>query len=73
MRVIRLIFFIVCFIFYPSIAFSYLGPGMAGGIVIATLGIIIAIFVGLFGVIWFPIRKYLLKIKKKKKKENDPY
>tara|TARA_Y100000294_G_C8391852_1_gene271138 strand:- start:149 stop:289 length:141 start_codon:yes stop_codon:yes gene_type:complete len=46
---------------------------MAGGIVIATLGIIIAIFVGLFGVIWFPIRKYLLKIKKKKRKENDPY
>ncbi len=47
---------------------AYLGPGVGGGVIAATLGIIIAIFAALFGLIWFPIKK-LLKNRKKKKEQ----
>ena len=39
---------------------------MGGGVIAATVGIIIAIFAALFGLIWFPLKK---PIKKEKKKE----
>jgi len=56
----------------PSPSFAYLGPGIGGGIIAATLGIIIAILAALFGLIWFPIKKLINKrkenqIKKSKK------
>ncbi len=48
---------------------AYIGPGMAGGVVAATIGIIIAIFSLIFGILWFPIKRYLNS--KKKKNENN--
>ena len=55
---------ILTFISTPS--FAYLGPGIGEGVLVATLGVIIAIFAGLFGLIWFPIKKLLKKRKEKK-------
>jgi hypothetical protein len=52
-----------------SSSYAYLGPGIGGGVVAATFGIIIAIFGGLFGLLWFPI-KNLLKKRNEKKKNN---
>tara|TARA_A100001015_G_C15009264_1_gene722230 strand:- start:295 stop:825 length:531 start_codon:yes stop_codon:yes gene_type:complete len=49
-------------------ASAYLGPGIGGGILAATLGIIIAILAGLIGIIWFPLKKLYKKIQDKKKK-----
>ena len=54
---------------FTSVSFAYLGPGMGGGIILATLGVIIAIFASLFAIIWYPLRK-LLKKKNKKLKKN---
>ena len=59
-----LIIFILFFFTNPS--FSYLGPGVGGGIIAATLGVIIAILAALFGLRWFPIRKMLHKKKSNK-------
>lgn len=56
---------ILCLIATPS--FAYFGPGIGGGAIAATIGIVVAIFAGLFGLIWFPIKR-LLKIYKKDKK-----
>lgn len=70
----KLIFFILIFIAFPdNPSYSYLGPGVGGGILAATLGIIIAIFAFLIGIIWFPIKKILKRKEKKKedKKEID--
>ena len=47
--------------------FAYLGPGMAGGVIAAIFGLIIAFFIGLFGIIYYPIKR-ALKNKKSKKK-----
>ena len=54
---------------FTSVSFAYLGPGMGGGIILATLGVIIAIFASLFAIIWYPLRK-LFKKKNKKLKKN---
>ena len=47
---------------------AYIGPGIGGGIILATIGIIVAILAAIFGIIWFPIKRL---IKKRKKKDTD--
>ena len=42
---------------------------MAGGVIAATIGIILVIFSLIFGILWFPIKRYLNS--KKKKNENN--
>tara|TARA_Y100000816_G_scaffold285784_1_gene265920 strand:- start:1473 stop:1691 length:219 start_codon:yes stop_codon:yes gene_type:complete len=54
------------FFFINSWSYAYLGPGVAGGAILATIGVIIAIFASLFGLIWFPIKRLLKKRKEKK-------
>ncbi len=63
---------IIIFFSFVSAAYAYLGPGIAGGVLAATLGIVIAILAAIFGVIWFPLKRFLKrrkeeKIKKQKK------
>ena len=65
----KLILIFLFFIFLPTQSYAYLGPGVGGGVIAATLGIIVAIFVGLFGLIWFPIKR-LFKKKRENKKNN---
>ena len=51
--------------------YAYLGPGMSGGILAATSGIIVAIFGLLFGILWFPIKRFFKNRKKKKENKKD--
>lgn len=64
----RIIFITILF-FYSTSANSYIGPGMGGGVIMATLGIVIAIFIGIFSILWFPIKRLLSR---KKNKFQDP-
>ena len=60
---------IFLFLFFASIsspAEAYIGPGMAGGVIVAILGLLVAIFAGIFGILWFPIKRFLKKQSKKK-------
>ena len=45
--------------------FAYLGPGMGGGVIAAIFGIIAAFFLGLWGILYYPIKR-AFKNKKKK-------
>ena len=65
----KLILIILLFFFLNTSSYAYLGPGVGGGVIAATIGLIVAILAALFGLIWFPI-KSLLK-KRKEKKENN--
>tara|TARA_B100000035_G_C20784994_1_gene458578 strand:- start:388 stop:600 length:213 start_codon:yes stop_codon:yes gene_type:complete len=65
MRQIIISFFLILFI--SNTSYAYLGPGIGGGVIAATLGIIVAIFAALFGLIWFPLKKILKKRKEIKK------
>ena len=63
LRIISLIIFLVLI---GNTASAYIGPGMTGGVIAATIGIIVAILAALFGLIWFPIKRLLKKRKEKK-------
>ena len=49
-----------------STLFAYIGPGMGGGVIAAIFGIIAAFFLGLWGILYYPIKR-AFKNKKKKK------
>lgn len=58
---------IVIFLTCISSAHAYIGPGMGGGLIAATIGVIVAIFAALFGILYFPIKRYVRERKNKKK------
>ena len=59
-----------------STLFAYIGPGMGGGVIAAIFGIIAAFFLGLWGILYYPIKRAFKNKKNKKmlsknKKENN--
>ena len=68
-------FVLISFIFNSTNSlFAYIGPGMGGGVIAAIFGIIAAFFLGLWGILYYPIKR-MLKNKKKEKmlsKNNKP-
>ena len=65
--------FLIFLVSAETLAFGYIGPGMGGGVIAATVGIIIAIFAALFGLIWFPLKKLIKKRKEKKELEKKKF
>jgi O-antigen/teichoic acid export membrane protein len=47
-----------------SSASAYIGPGMGGGVFAAVLGVIGAILLALFGILYYPIKRMLKNRKK---------
>ena len=56
------------FSFFSSL-FAYIGPGMGGGVIAAIFGIIAAFFLGLWGILYYPIKR-AFKNKKNKNMKN---
>ena len=52
-----------------KILLAYIGPGMGGGVIAAIFGIIAAFFLGLWGILYYPIKR-AFKNKKNKKNKN---
>ena len=52
-------------------AFAYLGPGMGGGAIAAVLGLIGAIFLGIFSILYYPIKRKLLGKRARVQKEQE--
>jgi len=60
---------VFCFIAGASIlfivvspAYAYLGPGLGAGTVAVVFGFIISIFLAVFAVFWYPVKRLLLKL-----------
>lgn len=47
----------VLLIAVPSLANAYIGPGLGAGAIAATLGVIGSLFLALFAVIYYPIKR----------------
>ena len=45
--------------------YAYIGPGMSGGLIATILGIIGSIFLAIFGILYYPIKRFLKERKKK--------
>ena len=50
-------------------SYAYIGPGMGGGLIAAILGIVLAILAALFGIIYYPMKRFLKNKKQKKVNE----
>ena len=61
---------LVIIIFLSHSAYAYIGPGLASGTIVAVIGIVVAIFAAFFGILWFPIKRFLKKRRKVKQEEN---
>ncbi len=57
---------VFCFIFLfllsvPLNAYAYIGPGLGGGTIGAILGVIGSVFLAIFAVVYYPIKRLLKK------------
>tara|TARA_B100000795_G_C22784084_1_gene433723 strand:+ start:1616 stop:1837 length:222 start_codon:yes stop_codon:yes gene_type:complete len=66
-----LLFLSIFIISMPS--YAYIGPGMGGGVVAAVIGFFAAILLGIWGILYYPIKRALKNRKDKKilSKESD--
>ena len=53
------------FFIFSSPMYAYFGPGMSGGLIATILGIIGAILLAIFGIIYYPIKRFIKNRKKK--------
>ena len=59
---------------FPTTSYAYIGPGMGGGVIAITFGFLAAIFLALWGILYYPIKRALKKRREKKmalKQPND--
>ena len=55
-------------------SYAYIGPGMGGGVIAAVIGFFAAIVLGLWAILYYPIKRALKKREKKissKELDND--
>lgn len=53
-------------------AYAYLGPGMGAGTIAVALGLFGSIFLALFAVVYYPIKRMLKRKKSKKELRENP-
>ena len=49
-----------------DIAHAYLGPGLGLGAIGAVIGLFVAVFLSIVGVIWYPLKRMMRKTKASK-------
>ena len=54
----------IVLISFPS--YAYIGPGMGGGVIAAIIGFFAAVLLGLWGILYYPIKRALKNRKDKK-------
>ena len=57
-------YLIIALLTLSSSVFAYLGPGMGGGIIAGVLGVIGAVLLALFGILYYSIKRMLKNRKK---------
>ena len=66
MQVSKITLVIVFFLLLPEITNAYVGPGLGAGTIGVILGIIGSIFIAIFAIVWYPLKRLLKKNRKKK-------
>jgi len=52
-------------------SYAYIGPGMGGGVIAVIVGFFAAILLGLWGILYYPIKRALKNRKDKKMSSKD--
>ncbi len=58
-------------IFFPCLAFAYVGPGAGLSAIGAFFAIIAGILAAIFGFLWYPIKRLIRKRKQTEKQKKD--
>jgi hypothetical protein len=56
---------LICLI--PNSALAYIGPGLGIGVIATVFGIIITLIAGFIGIVYYPLKRFFKKNKKKRK------
>jgi hypothetical protein len=56
--------FLHLLILFLNPLYGYIGPGMSGGLIATILGIIGSIFLAIFGILYYPIKRFFKNRKK---------
>ena len=63
--------FLLIYAFPTDIAHAYIGPGLGLGAIGAIVGIIVAVFLAIVGIIWYPFKRLMQKLKAAKDNTSD--
>lgn len=63
--IVRNVLLILLF-FIPWDAYAYIGPGIGVGTIGVVLGVFFSIILAFFAILWYPFKRLLKKLKKKK-------
>ena len=63
MNKISLSFFLILI---PMPLYAYIGPGMGGGVIAIVIGFFAAIFLALWGILYYPVKRALKRSRDKK-------
>ena len=66
-----ILFISLFLISFPS--YAYIGPGMGGGVIAAIIGFFAAILLGLWGILYYPIKRALKNRKDEKELLKDSH
>jgi hypothetical protein len=69
MRIVKFLAFLVALL-YPLPACAYVGPGLGLGVLGVLLGILFSVFLAIFGIFWYPIKRLLAKFRKGPQKDD---
>ncbi|MCP4598047.1 hypothetical protein [Neptuniibacter sp.] len=66
------LYLLIALTFLATPASAYLGPGMGAGAFGVFLGIIASLFIAIFAIVWYPLKRYLKKRKQANTEEENP-
>ncbi len=58
--------FAIWLLTYTPLASAYIGPGMGAGAIITVLGIVSGLLMLLFGIVWYPVKRLVRRLRTKK-------
>lgn len=61
----RMIPVFLALITFPGLALAYVGPGLGAGVIGVVLGLIASVFLALFALFWYPIKRLAKRRKAK--------
>ena len=59
-------FFAIGGLAYPTLASAYIGPGLGLGTIATVLGVVLGLLMLVIGVIWYPVKRLIRRIRSKK-------
>ncbi|MDA3894760.1 MAG: hypothetical protein PF482_01290 [Desulfobacteraceae bacterium] len=71
MRLSFCIFWNILILLSASPAFAYIGPGLGAGTLAVVVGFVGSIFLAIFALVWYPLKRLLTKTGILKKKKSD--